>query len=486
MADMTTADPDRARPGATPGIAAFLSFLLPGLGQVAAGRIRRGVLVAAPILVAVAVAVGLLLRDRIWLVGLLVSPTIIAALLAANVVLAAYHLLAIIDADRIARRRRAIATGSRVSAVWLAVLLAGTAVLHGAVEGIGFEAWETVSTVFQPSNGDGAFTIPEPSFAPTPAPTPAPTGTPVATIAPATPSPTPGPAWAADGRLNVLLIGADSGPGRWSLRTDSMEVLSIDVASGRAALFGFPRNETNVPLPPESADAFPGGRYPGLLNSLYVYANEHPSQFPGGDARGFRAVAGAIQELLGMPLDGVVVVDLNGFVRLVDAIGGLWIDIPYAVHDNAYPLENGSGDVALNLKAGCQHLNGHYALAYARTRHQDSDYNRMGRQQLVLNALAHQVDPIALLPKIPDLLSIARDDLWTTFAATEVPDLAALADRVDRSTIQNIRFIPPTIPEALTTAGLEHIQDTVRTVFDGPAPTPRPTRSPTASASHCG
>jgi LCP family protein required for cell wall assembly len=193
-----------------------------------------------------------------------------------------------------------------------------------------------------------------------------------------------------------------------------MEVLSIDVASGRAALFGFPRNELNVPLPPESAGAFPNGRYPGLLNSLYVYAMAHDKQFPGGDARGFRAVSGAIQQMIGMPLDGVVVVDLNGFVRLVNAIGGLWINIPQAVHDNAYPLENGSGDVSLSLRAGCQHLNGHLALAYARTRHQDSDYNRMGRQQLVLNALAHQVDPVGLVPKVPDLLAIAKDDLWPT------------------------------------------------------------------------
>ena len=262
-----------------------------------------------------------------------------------------------------------------------------------------------------------------------------------------------------------------------------MEILSVDVASGRAALFGLPRNEVGVPLPPESAAAFPHGRYPGLLNSLYVYAMGHEQDFPGGDARGFRAVSGAIQELIGMPLDGVVVVDLNGFVRLVDAIGGLWIDIPTRIYDYAYPLENGNHDVALSLKAGCQHLNGHFALAYARTRHQDSDYNRMGRQQLVLKALARQVDPLALLPKVPDLLSIARDDLWTTFAAGDIADLAALADRVDRGSVTNIRFIPPDIPEVLNDAAIQKIQDRVRTVFDTrPAGTAAPTTAPTTTA----
>jgi LCP family protein required for cell wall assembly len=486
MAEMTEQTPPGSARGASPAVAAILSFLLPGLGQSSVGRVRRGVLVAIPALAVPIVAVAIYLRGRAQMLGFLLSPGVLEALLAINVALAAYHVLAIVDAHRLARRQRGAGATTRASAVILAVILLTTVALHGAIEGLGYQAYGTISAVFLAGGGEG-LAIPAPSFDPTPVPTPAPTPEGSLPTATPEPTPTPGPAWAQDGRLNVLLIGADAGPGRWSLRTDSMEVLSIDVASGRAALFGFPRNETNVPLPPESAGAFPGGRYPGLLNSLFVYANGHPDQFPGGDARGFRAVSGAIQELIGMPLDGVVVVDLNGFVRLVNAIGGLWIDIPSPVYDDAYPLENGTGDVTLYLKAGCQHLNGHFALAYARTRHQDSDYNRMGRQQLVLNALAHQVDPIALLPKIPELLSIAKDDLWTTFSTADAADLAALADRVDRRSVQNIRFIPPQVPEFLTNAGLKVIQDTVRHVFDGPAPTPAATTTPgPTSTSHCG
>lgn len=487
MAGMTDVAPPERSPSVSPGLAAFLSFLMPGLGQTSMGRVRRGVLFAIPALAVPIVVIALALRGRVAMLGFLLSPGVLEALLAVNVALGAYHLLAILDAHQLARRRRALngaRTWSKASVAVLAGLLLATVAVHGAIEGLGYQAYGTVAAVFQPGGADGQWTIPAASFAPTPSPSPQPTGVPTL---PPTPSPTPGPVWASDGRLNVLLIGADSGPGRWSLRTDSMEVLSIDVASGRAALFGFPRNQLNVPLPPESAGAFKNGRYPGLLNSLYVYANQHPNDFPGGDARGFRAVSGAIQELIGMPLDGVVVIDLNGFVRLVNAIGGLWINIPYPVYDDAYPLENGSGDVTLSLKAGCQHLNGHFALAYARTRHQDSDYNRMTRQQLVLNSLAHQIDPLALLPKVPDLLAIAKDDLWTTFAAGDAADLAALADRVDRHSVQNIRFIPPKVPEFLDNAGLKYIQDTIRDVFAAPAPTPGPSTTPAPTRSgHCG
>jgi LCP family protein required for cell wall assembly len=483
MAGMTDEPQDPQPRTVSPGLAAFLSFVLPGLGQSSTGRIRRGLFFAIPTLAVPALGLALLLRDRVAMLGILLEPGVLETLLAINVVLAAFHLLAVIDAHRLARRRRG-GSWTKASAFVLTALLLATVALHGALEGVGYQAYGTVAAVFLPGGGNGEFAIPVPSFAPTPEPTATPRNTRPPAVS--TPSPTQGPAWAADGRLNVLLIGADSGPGRWSLRTDSMEVLSIDVASGRAALFGFPRNELNVPLPPESAGAFSKGRYPGLLNSLYVYAMEHETQFPGGDARGFRAVSGAIQQMIGMPLDGVVVVDLNGFVRLVDAIGGLWINIPSPVYDDRYPLENGSGDVTLSLKAGCQHLKGHYALAYARTRHQDSDYNRMGRQQLVLNALAHQVDPLALLPKIPDLLSIAKDDLWTTFAPGDAVDLASLANRVDRHSVQNIRFIPPTVPESLTDAGLKRIQDAVRFAFDTPPPSVGPSGSAAPATGHCG
>jgi LCP family protein required for cell wall assembly len=205
----------------------------------------------------------------------------------------------------------------------------------------------------------------------------------------------------------------------------------------------------------------------------------HPRFFPGGDARGFRAVTGAIQELVGVRLDGAVVVDLNGFVKLVDAIGGLWIDVPERVVDDHYPLENGRGKVRIVIKAGCQKLSGHRALAYARSRHQDSDYGRMHRQQLVLVALAHQVDPIALLPQVPELLKIAGERLWTTLDREDIAGLAALAARVDPGAAATITFAPPNYPQHMTTAWIKRIRRVVRTAFAEPAP--EPTASPATS-----
>lgn len=470
----------------SPAIAAVLSFVAPGLGQLSLGALRRGALVAVPAVGVLVVAVGLRLAGGGALLDFLLQPETLVGLLVLNVLLGGYHVLAILDAYGLAVRTHPTPPrAGRASVLVLAALLVGTFSLHGAIEAIGYQTYETTESVFVPSE-PGGWSIPEPSFEPEPTatassrPSSAPTPAPVAT---ASPSPSASPKWAADDRFNLLLIGSDAGPDRWSLRTDTVIVLSVDVETGRVALFGIPRNLVGVPLPPESADAFSNGRFPGLLNALYVYAMGHPKHFPGGDARGFRAVTGAVQELVGVRLDAVVGVNLAGFVRLVDAIGGLWIDVPERLVDRNYPLEDGSGHIHLDIKTGCQHLDGRMALAYARSRHQDSDYGRMRRQQAVLVALAREVDPIALLPKVPNLLEIAADNLWTTVPRSEVRAMAELAARADTGHVRTVQFVPSRYPSHLDSAEIAEIRRVVRSAFEGPSS--GPSSSPDAPSKAC-
>jgi LCP family protein required for cell wall assembly len=502
---MTGTDP-RSR-GTTAGVAALLSAFVPGLGQARLGARRRGLLIALPFFGILAGGAVLAIADPHGALDAILRPGVIGWILVLLVGVGLYHLAAVIDAFRLGRRLGSAGdpATSRVSIdqpllvpgprarrrlpgpPLLILSLAGVVALYGMIELVGYRANEARSAIFaDPSSG---FAIPGSSFSPTPAPTGTPgavasPGSPTAAIVP-TPTPEPVPAWAADGRLNLLLIGSDAGPGRWLARMDSINVVSVEVATGRIAIFSLWRYTGNVPLPPESAGAFKNGRFPDWLNALYVYAMGHPDQFPGGDARGFRATAGAVQELIGQPLDGAIVVNLNGFVDLVDAIGGLWIDIPFSVHDDHYPLANGSGDKVIDFSAGCQKLNGERALEYARTRHQDSDYGRMRRQQRVIIALARQLDPIGMLPRVPDLLEIARDNLWTTIQPGEIADLAELAARVDTKDVQYYLFWPPQTPQRLDTAGIQHVRDVVGGIFDGPSPSSEPTPEPTSEPKPC-
>jgi LCP family protein required for cell wall assembly len=477
-------------------MAVLLSGLLPGLGQAWLGSGRRAIALALPFIAVLAVAVMFVIIDPGRAVGAIVAPAAEVAVLTLVAALAVVHLTAVLDAmrlgrllDRRARERAALdgVPGARPRArltpfALLVVALVWVVGLYGTIELVGERAYSAARAVFaDPGTG---FEIPEASFAPRPTATPAGVPTGPVTLPPSpTATPDPGPAWAADGRLNLLLVGSDAGPGRWLARMDSITVLSVDIASGRAALFSLWRYTANVPLPPESAGSFENGRFPGYLNALYVYAMGHPKEFPGGEARGFRATAGAVQELIGQRLDGAVVVNLNGFVDLVDAIGGLWIDIPYPVSDPHYALPDGSGYIELSFHTGCQKLSGEKALQYARTRHQDSDWQRMRRQQRVITALGRQLDPVGLLPKVPDLLDVAGDNLWTTIQPDEIADLALLATHVDRSNVTSYSFWPPETPQRLDTAGIEHVRDIVATIFDDPTAEPSPT--PDATPKPC-
>jgi polyisoprenyl-teichoic acid--peptidoglycan teichoic acid transferase len=473
--------------GASPTTAAALSLIFPGLGQLAAGSRRRAVLVAAPAVLLLAIAVGAFLGDPVGVATLLIRPSVLGAIIGVNVAFGLYHLVAISDAFGVARRTWGAAgrRAGRMSVAVLVGLLVLAVGIHGAVGWAGLRVNEAAGAIFLGEGlipGLGATPPPSPSPSPEPTATPGPSATP-GPMPTATPEPTePLAAWARDGRLNLLLIGADAGPGRWSLRTDAMILLSVDVESGRAALFGFPRNLENVPLAPEAAGAYPNGRFPDLLNALYVRAGEYPRAFPGGENPGFRAVIGAIQELSGVPIDGMVGVNLRGFIRLVDALGGVWIDAPKSVYDSHYPLPNGGGNVQLYIPAGCQHMDGTRALAYARSRHSSSDYGRMERQQAVLLALRAQLDPLATLLRFSELVDIAQDTFFTSLSRDDVTDMARLAERVSASDVETKFFFPPEYPEWVTDEALEKIRSEVRGVFAAPPPDPTASAGPAPTA----
>ncbi|HEX7591351.1 MAG TPA: LCP family protein [Candidatus Limnocylindrales bacterium] len=280
--------------------------------------------------------------------------------------------------------------------------------------------------------------------------------------------------WAADGQLNVLLIGIDAGVGEdrnLGLRPDSMILLHVDLTTGRAAMLGIPRDLINVPLPPETAKYYACHCYgpgPGQLKADFIIdnlwneaANVHPAWYSqygsGNDAvskflRGLGALKGAVSELTNVQVDGAVVINLPGFVKLIDALApnGLNINVPYEVKQDpkyAYSLSNGNRVFNIDIKAGQQVMNGEVALEYARLRHvpgYDSDYFRMKRQQLVLRAVRDQINPCGLLPQIADILGALSGAVWTDLPQSDTARVAALAAKVGTSTTANFSLDPAT------------------------------------------
>ena len=221
-------------------------------------------------------------------------------------------------------------------------------------------------------------------------------------------------------------------------------------------MIGVPRNMQNVPLPEPEASLFACHCFPGMLNALYQEATVYPQYFPGGDQRGFRAMERAIGTLTGLKVDGTVLVNLMGFVNLIDAVGPLYINVPYKVEDHpgmepgyqGYVPPEGVGHVSFVIEPGWQYMDGHVALEYARTRAQDWDYARMQRQQLVLLALRKQFEhPCSLVGKIPTILEALKKNggaFWTDMLIESAPDLLAVAEHVGAGNAASITLDPAT------------------------------------------
>ena len=445
----------------SPFVAAFLSLLFPGLGQLYAGDRRRALLwAAAPlVLIAVGLIVAVLL-GRFGLVGLAVEPWFLGGLFAANLVVLAYRVVAIIDAWLLPRRPRAAwattaAAQRRASggpaggaiqmlstAGLLAIILVASGV-HVAVARYDLLAGDLIRCVFDPTSSSscGSAGGPGDSGQPGAADTTGPGVSlpPVGTALPAASL----PAWNGTSRLNILLVGVDQRPAQQVFNTDTLIVVSIDPATARVAMFSIPRDTVGVPLPPGPLQRL-GSTYPDKVNSIWATLRGRSDLCPGSNdtARGFNCLKSVIGYLFGLDVQYYAEVNFGGFTKIVDGLGGVTVDVQAPVTDNRYPGNNG-GDLRVYIPAGLQHMDGTEALIYARSRHGSNDFDRGARQQRVLTSLLAQADFGAIVANLDQLVSDFEETVHTDIPASILPQLVGLASRVDTKSIQSYVFAPP-------------------------------------------
>jgi polyisoprenyl-teichoic acid--peptidoglycan teichoic acid transferase len=417
--------PPTAERRTSPLVAALLSCLLPGAGQLYLGYRRRGAAMLAITALCLAVAVGLW-SDPAAVSRMVVQPRALLALLVADVGLLLFRVVAVVDAYLLATRdgRRHPATGGwrRGAAVGLVVVLGLTAAPHAAAAFYDLQAYDLVTSVFAGEDPQWQARDRDRHQ----------TGNGLVTAIP--------------GRVTVLLLGGDAGPGRTGRRTDTMIVASLEVATGKVALFGLPRNLVQVPLPDgPAADHFGECRcFPRLLNELYAFAeDERPDLFPHSRRPGIAAVAGAAEELLGLPIDHYALVDLLGFVDVVDAVGGVTVNNLKSLDIEIDRLGREGSHPAIEVAPGRRHLNGYEALAYSRSRETTSDYDRMLRQRCVIGSLARQTQPTEVLAAFPRLVKVLKRSVATDIPASRLPSLIeAAGDHPVR--VATVGFTPPT------------------------------------------
>lgn len=239
--------------------------------------------------------------------------------------------------------------------------------------------------------------------------------------------------WRPDDRINILVLGLDRRPGEpedASYRADTMFVASFDKRAGRMQLLAIPRDTW--------AD-IPYGDTPGVwaqnkINAAYSYGQFY--KYPGGGAA---ACVAAVEKNFNLDVHYFVVIDWVGFVELIDAIGGIEVNVPAEISDFGTDVLDSFPDQT--VKAGAQHMDGAQALGYSRVR-VDGDLKRIERQQLVIQSVANQSVSLGYVAKIPELWEAYRHAFRTDVDTAQVPGFALLAKQIDLSKIESFSLGP--------------------------------------------
>ena len=226
----------------------------------------------------------------------------------------------------------------------------------------------------------------------------------------------------ADGRINVLLLGrANTFKGGKDL-TDTIMLASINTKDYRLGLFSIPRDFLVTH----------NGRTV-KINSLYTYGLR--------DDVGTQYITDAVTTITGEPIHYYVLMDFEGFTKIIDILGGINIDVPHHIKDTRYPGPGYSYET-FEVQPGLQHFDGATALKYARTRHDsEGDFGRARRQQQVMQATRNKafslgtiVNPI----KIGNILDVLGDHVHTNVGGDALEPFIALIKKVDTHNITTV------------------------------------------------
>lgn len=404
----------------------ILGSFIPGLGLIAA---RRRVVGGIILGVFAALVIGGLvwaLTDTHSLIATAVDPAVLKMITVGLIVLGVVWVLVII-ASHLSLTRGTLRRGQRAGA---AVLVGVLSFVIAAPVAVGarysYDQAGLVSTVFHRQKNSESAT--RPSAEPTAAKDP----------------------WAGKPRVNILLLGGDAGPDRTGTRTDTVIVASIDTKTGDTTLISLPRNTGRMPFPKNSplSKYYPNGFTDGNGNNAEYFLNAEYDNVPANvpknilgktDNLGADVLKLSVGEAVGLKIDYYVLIDLAGFEKLVDALGGITVNI------NTYVAIGGNVDENIPpkswLKPGAdQHLDGARALWFARGRFGADDFQRMDRQRCVINAIIQQANPANVLTRYEAIARAGKDIVKTDIPQEALPAFVDLSMRAKKGNFRSIVF----------------------------------------------
>ena len=421
-----------------PWLAAVLSFVIPGMGQAYAGRRLLGLLMALPILLLAAAIIGVATGEIGGFRNRLFASEFLVGVLVLNGVVLLWRGIAIAHAG-LTPWERIQGHDRRVALMVVGALLVVTVAMHAWLGAVVAQFDTTLGLVFGtqgvtvsgPGGGGGVGADPdepvnEPSFE-----------------------------WDGTERINILLIGTDAAPGRDTVLTDVMLVVSVDPVAETAVMISVPRDTGYVPLP--DTTLFADGLFPEKVNELATQAALDPATWcpdladDESEECGLRTVERSIGLYLGIEIHHYALVDMAGFASMIDAIGGVELCLEGRLVDPAFDgsLTNEETNVGLVLEPGCRLYDGITALAYARSRQgyiempdgervQQSDFDRSARQQRVLLAMREELTEADTFLELPQLLAAIGQTVSTDFPRDQAGDFASLLPLIAGPDIERV------------------------------------------------
>ncbi|MHA7271495.1 LCP family protein [Arthrobacter sp. HLT1-20] len=294
-----------------------------------------------------------------------------------------------------------------------------------------------------------------------------------------------------DGRYNFLVMGGDAGEDRTGRRPDSIIVVSIDAKTGQAATISIPRNLQNAQFSPDSPlwGVYPEGYNCGndcIINFLYTdVTNNHPGLYPNAPDPGAEAMMDATGGTLGLQIQGYVLVDMAGFSTLIDALGGVKVNVGGWVPISGDDI-NGTGEHLPPtgwIAPGVQTLDGYHALWYARSRQWVPEYNRSQRQQCIQAAMLAQMDPATVLTKFNGIAAAGAKVIESDIPAGQLGSFVSLALKSKEHPLSRLTIGPPDFDTNFPTyPDFSVIHERVKTLLNPPEPTAKPKPAPASKA----
>lgn len=272
----------------------------------------------------------------------------------------------------------------------------------------------------------------------------------------------PAPDWSQKERVNILLLGVDQRPQEGGpCRTDTMILVTVDPATNTAGMLSIPR-DLYVEIP---------GYGSNRINVAHFIGDR--DNYPGG---GPALAKKTVQYNLGVPIHYYVRINFQGFRDIIDALGGITVEVEREIWDDKYPDEN-YGYMTIYIPAGVQQMDGEMALRYSRTRHNGSDFVRLRRQQEVLFAIREKALSLDLIPRLPDLLRTMGYTVDTDLDPQDVLALAQIARQIENEDIKSavidetmaISVILPDTGANVLYPLRDKIAEVVEEIFSSPA-----------------